>query len=105
VSILIDRLIGLVTFVVLGLACGPARAQRLQHVLRGRRARLARIVDDTGAALRQYGRDWRRTGLALLISVVIVGCAVGPIVLIAEAMAFSGPSPADYGLAAYLTEL
>jgi uncharacterized protein (TIRG00374 family) len=135
-SILIDRLIGLVAFVLLGLAAmlmrpvgkGPLElsvlalsalfiallvllffyghviAQMLQRLLHGRSARLAQIVDDTGAALRQYARDWRSTGLAMLLSVAIVGCAVGPIVLIAEAMPFTGPhfgSPtaADYGIA------
>jgi len=135
-SILIDRLIGLVAFVLLGLAAmltrpigrgplellvlglsalfivllvllffyGHVMAQRLQHLLHGRSARLAQIVDDTGAALRQYARDWRGTGLAMLLSVVIVGCAVGPIVLIAEAMPFASPnfvspSAADYGIA------
>lgn len=130
-SIMIDRLIGLVAFVLLGLAAmltrpigrgplefsafgfsalfiallvllffyGHVMAQGLQCLLRGRSARLAQIVEDTGAALRQYARDWRSTGLAMLLSVVIVGCAVGPIVLIAEAMPFAGPSPADYGIA------
>jgi uncharacterized protein (TIRG00374 family) len=135
-SILIDRLIGLVAFVLLGLAAtltrpidkGPLEfsvlalsalfiallvllffyghviAQGLQRLLHGRSARLAQIVDDTGAALRQYARDWRSIGLALLISVVIVGCAVGPIVLIAEAMSFAGPNFAsptavDYSIA------
>jgi uncharacterized protein (TIRG00374 family) len=130
-SILIDRLIGLVAFVLLGLAAmltrpigkGPLEfsvlalsalfiallvllffyghviAQGLQHLLHGRSARLTQIVDDTGAALRQYARDWRSTGLAMLISVVIVGCAVGPIVLIAEAMSFTGPTAVDYGIA------
>jgi len=130
-SILIDRLIGLVAFVLVGLTAmltrplgrgplefsvlaismlfiallvllffyGHVMARALQRLLRGRSARLAQIVDDTGTALQQYGRDWRRTGLAILISVVIVGCAVGPIVLIAEAMPFAGPSAADYGIA------
>jgi len=130
-SILIDRLIGLVAFVLLGVAAmltrpvgrgplelsalglsalfiallvllffyGHVMAQGLQSLLRGRSARLARIVDDTGAALRQYGRDWRSTGLAMLLSVVIIACAVGPIVLIGEAMPFAGPSAADYGIA------
>lgn len=135
-SIMIDRLIGLVAFVLLGLAAmltrpigrgplefsvlglsalfiallvllffyGHVMAQGLQRLLHGRSARLARIVDDTGAALRQYARDWRRTGLAMLLSIVIVACAVGPIVLIGEAMPFAvpdfiGPSAADYGIA------
>ena len=135
-SILIDRLIGLVAFVLLGLAAmltrpigrgplelsvlalsalfiallvllffyGHVMAQALQRLLRGRSARLAQVVDDTGGALRQYVQDWRSTGLAMLLSVVIVGFAVGPIVLIAEAMPFAGPnfvgpSAADYGIA------
>lgn len=133
-SIMVDRLIGLVAFVVLGLAAmltrpgvgtsaGPLElalvalsvlfiaalvvvflyghrvAQGLQRLLSGRSARLAQIIDDTGVALRQYGRDPRRMGLALLLSVVIVGFAVGPIVLIAEAMPFTGPSALDYGIA------
>jgi uncharacterized protein (TIRG00374 family) len=135
-SILIDRLIGLVAFVLLGLAAmltrpigrGPLEfsvlavsvtfiallvllffyghiiAQALQRLLRGRSARLARAIDDTGDALRQYVRDGRRVALALMLSVVIVGCAVGPIVMIAEAMPFAGhdfvsPSAVDYGIA------
>jgi uncharacterized protein (TIRG00374 family) len=136
-SILIDRLIGLIAFVLLGLTAmltrpvgtsplelsvlalsalfiallvllffyGHVIAQALHRLLRGRSARLAQIIEDTGAALRQYARDWRSTGLAMLLSVVIVGCAVGPIVLIAEAMPVGGPdfvSPGavDYGIAA-----
>src|SRR5262249_46741167 len=132
-SILIDRLIGLVAFVLLGLTAmltrpigrGPLEfsvlglsalfiallvllffyghiiAQGLQHLLRGRSARLAQVVDDTAVALRQYARDWRSTGLAMLLSVAIVACAVGPIVLIAGVMPFAGPdfvgpSAADY---------
>jgi uncharacterized protein (TIRG00374 family) len=135
-SILIDRLIGLLAFVLLGLAAmltrpigkgtlelsvlvlssffiallvlvffyGHVIAQMLPRLLHGRSAQLAQIVDHTVAALRQYARDWRSTGLAMLLSVVIVGCAVGPIVLIAEAMPFAGPnfiSPTavDYGTA------
>lgn len=135
-SIMIDRLIGLVAFVLLGLVAmltrptgrgplelsalglsllfiallvllffnGPIVAQGLQRLLRGRSARLARVVDDIGMALRQYARDWRGTGLAMLLSMVIVAGAVGPIVLIAEAMPFAGPhfvgpSAADYGIA------
>jgi glycosyltransferase 2 family protein len=130
-SILIDRLIGLVAFVLLGLAAmltrpmggGPLElsvlalsalfiallvllffyghviAQMLQRLLHGRSARLAQIVDDTGAALRQYTRDWRSTGLAMLLSMMIVGCAVGPSVLIAQVMPFTGPSAVEYGIA------
>ena len=130
-SILIDRLIGLVAFVLLGLAAlltrpmgrGPLEfsalafsvlflallvlvflhghviARGLRRLLRGRSTRLAQIIDDTGAALRQYARDWRGTGLAMLLSVVIVGGAVGPIILIAEAMPFTGPAAVDYGIA------
>lgn len=133
-SIMVDRLIGLVAFVLLGLGAMLTRpsngasagalelalialsvafiaalvvvflyghhvAQALQRLLSGRSARLAQIIEDTGAALRQYGRDPRRMGLALLLSVVIVGFAVAPIVLIAQAMPFAGPSPLDYGIA------
>ncbi|HEY3919002.1 MAG TPA: lysylphosphatidylglycerol synthase transmembrane domain-containing protein [Stellaceae bacterium] len=130
-SILIDRLVGLVAFVLLGLAAmltrpntaGPLElaiaalsalfiaalvalfvyghriAGMLQRLLSGRSARLTQIVDDTGAALRQYARDWRSTGLAFLLSIIIVALATGPIVLIAEAMPFAGPSALDYGIA------
>ncbi len=131
-SIAIDRLIGLVAFVLLGLIAVLARpnasstvlalsigalsalflaalvvlflhghriARVLQRLLSGRSARLAQIVDDLGTALRQYGRDWRSVGLALLISVAIVALAVGPIILIAEAMPFEGLSALDYGVA------
>jgi uncharacterized protein (TIRG00374 family) len=130
-SILIDRLVGLVAFVLLGVAAmllrpvgsaaltltvvalsalfiaalvilflhGHRIAGALQRLLSGRSARLARIVDDTGEALRQYARGWRSTGLALLLSIAIVGFAVGPIVLIADAMPFAGPSALDYGIA------
>jgi uncharacterized protein (TIRG00374 family) len=130
-SILIDRLIGLVAFVLLGVAAvllrpvgataltlavvalstlfllalvilflhGHRVARALQRLLSGRSAKLARIVDDTGTALRQYAHDWRRTGLALLLSMIIVGFAVGPIVLIGDAMQFAGPSSLDYGIA------
>jgi uncharacterized membrane protein YbhN (UPF0104 family) len=84
---------------VLSFFFGHVIAQGLQRLLRGRSARLAQIVDDVGAALRQYARDWRSAGLAMLLSVVIVGGTVGPIMLIAEAMPFAGPSAADYGIA------
>jgi len=130
-SILMDRLIGLIAFVLLGLAAmltrpigerplefsvltlsvlfiallvllffyGHVIAQGRERLLRGRSPRLAQIVDDIGAALRQYARDWRCAGLAMLLSIVIVGGAGGPIILIAEAMPFAGPSAADYGIA------
>lgn len=131
-SILIDRLIGFVAFVLVGLGAMLSRpgtvaspyefaiitlslafiaalvasflyghriALGLQRLLSGRSTRLAQIVEDTGAALRQYARDPRSVGLALLLSVVIVGFAVLPIVVIAEAMPFSGPSALDYGIA------
>ncbi len=130
-SILIDRLIGLVAFVLLGLAAvfmrpvaaGPLElaaigvslafiallvllffyghmiADGLQRLLSGRSPRLAQIVEDTGTALRQYARDWRSTGLAMLLSVAIVGLALAPLVLIAEAMPFTGPSAGDYAIA------
>jgi uncharacterized protein (TIRG00374 family) len=132
-SILIDRLIGLVVFVLLGLGAmltrpgtssaspyelavivlslsfiaalvvlffyGHRVAQALQGLLSGRSARLAQVAEDTGAALRQYARDPRSIILALLLWVVIVGFAVVPIVVIAEAMPFVGPSALDYGIA------
>jgi glycosyltransferase 2 family protein len=131
-SIAIDRLIGLVAFVLLGLLAMLARpaansfalvltvaafsalflatlvalflfghriAQFLQRLLSGRSARLAQVIDDLGAALRQYARDWRSVALALLISAAIVVLAVGPIVLIAGAMRFGGLSALDYGIA------
>jgi uncharacterized protein (TIRG00374 family) len=129
-SIFIDRLIGLVAFVLLSLAAvltrpigtGPIEvsiiavslgfiavlvllfrrghvvAERLQRLLSGRNARLARLVDDIGTALRQYMRDWRSACLAMLLSLVIAGLAVAPIVLIADAMAF-GLSSGDYAIA------
>ncbi len=131
-SIMVDRLIGLVAFVLVGLVAVIARpgmrlgvlefsiialsalfvaalvvvylfghriGQLLQRLLSGRSMRLAQIIDDTGAALRQYARDWRSVGLALLLSVAIVALAVGPIVLIAEAMEFGGLSVLEYGIA------
>jgi uncharacterized protein (TIRG00374 family) len=131
-SIFIDRLIGLVAFVFVGLIAvlalpnagsaelapaievvsilfmaaltalflfGQPIGKFLRHVLSGRSARLATIVDDLGIALRQYARDWRGTGLAWLLSVAIVILAVAPIVLIAEAMPFGVLSVLDYGIA------
>ncbi len=135
-SILIDRLIGLVAFVLLGLAAmltrpigrGPLEFSVLAlsalfiallvllffygHVMAQVLQRLAaRAQCAARADRRRYRRgapaicaDWRSTGLAMLLSVVIVGFAVGPIVLIAEAMPFAGPnfigpSTADYGIA------
>ena len=130
-SILIDRLIGLVAFVLLGAAAlllrptgaapvtltllglsllfiatlialffhGHRIAEALQRLLRGRSARLTRILDDTGEALRQYARDWKSTGAALLLSAAIVAFAVGPIALIGTAMPFEGPSALDYATA------
>jgi uncharacterized protein (TIRG00374 family) len=131
-SILIDRLLGLIAFVLIGLFAlltrpalegrlfvaaliavsalfilllailflfGDRLARTLQRLTARRSTRLTRIVGDTGMALRQYGKDWRSTGLALLLSAVIVGLAVGPIVLIATAMPFTGPSAIDYGIA------
>jgi len=131
-SILIDRLLGLVAFVLIGLAAMLARpattdtalelaivalsatfiaalavvfrfghriAQSLRWAMSGRNARLVQVIDDTGVALRQYAHDWRSTGLALLLSAAIVALAVGPIVLIAEAMPLAGPSALDYGIA------
>jgi uncharacterized membrane protein YbhN (UPF0104 family) len=78
---------------------GHVMAQGVQRLMRERSARLAQIIDDAGAALRQYALDWRSIGFAMLLSIAIVGGAVGPIVLIAKAMPFAGPSAADYGIA------
>jgi uncharacterized membrane protein YbhN (UPF0104 family) len=128
-SILIDRLLGLIAFVLIGLFAlltrpalegrlfvavlivvsalfivllavlflfGDRLSRTLQRLTARRSTRLTRIVGDTGMALRQYGKDWRSTGLALLLSAVIVVLAVGPIVLIATAMPFTGQQPADH---------
>ena len=131
-SILIDRLLGLIAFVIIGLFAlltrpalegrlfvaalivvstlfiillavlflfGDRLSRTLQRLTARRSTTLTRIVGDTGAALRQYGKDWRSTGLALLLSAVIVALAVGPLMLIAVAMPFPGPSAVDYGIA------
>lgn len=131
-SIFIDRLVGFVAFILVGLVallarptaaprpvevlvvalsilfiaalvlsvlCGPRLGQLTQRLTAGRRTRLAQIIDDTGSALRQYVRDWRSLGLALLISIVVVALAVGPIVLIAEAAALGGISKLNYAIA------
>lgn len=131
-SIIIDRLVGLVAFVLIGLVAviarpnarhgvleasiitfsalfaaalvalylvGPGLARLARRLLSGRSSRLAQIIDDTGAALDQYARDWRSLSLASLLSVVIVGLAVMPIILIAAAMALPGLALLDYGIA------
>jgi glycosyltransferase 2 family protein len=131
-SIIIDRLVGLAAFVLLGAVAviarpgardgildasivtlsvlfaatllalylvGPGLGRLSRRLLAGRSARLVQIIDDTGAALRQYVRDWPSLALALLLSIVIVGLAVTPIVLIAVATGFPGLSLLDYGIA------
>lgn len=131
-SIFIDRLIGLIAFVLVGLIAvlllpsagsaalrpslavlsalfmaafaavvlfGQPTGRFLRRALSGWSLRLATIVVDLGAALRQYARDWRSTGLALLISVALAALAVAPIVLIAEAMQIGTLSLLGYGIA------
>lgn len=130
-SILVDRLLGLVAVVLLGLGAillrpigtgpfeltaialsvgfiallvllffyGHVIAQGLRRLLFGRSMRLAQMVEDIGTALREYARDWRSTGAALLLSVLIMSLTVAPIVLVAEAVPFAGPSAADYAIA------
>lgn len=131
-SILIDRLLGLITFVILGLFAlmsqpaidggvvehllmiasalfivllavlffyGDRLAALLNRLTAGHGTRLGQIVGDTGQALRQYGKDGRSMAIVALLSIMIVACAVGPIVLIAEAMPFSGPSTIAYATA------
>jgi glycosyltransferase 2 family protein len=131
-SIIIDRLVGLVVFVLLGAIAvvarpgarhgildasilalsvlfgaallalyrvGPGLGRLARRLSAGRSARLVQIIDDTGAALHQYMRDGRSLALALLLSIVIVGLAVAPIVLIAAAIGFPGLGLLDYGIA------
>lgn len=131
-SILIDRLIGLVAFVLSGLVAilvrpgkingaldlsivvftallaaglaalfffGQPIANLLHRLFAGRHDDLAKIVADMGAALHQYLRDARRVGLCLLVSLVIVALAVGPVILIAAAMRLGGLSALDYAIA------
>ncbi|MGO8869739.1 MAG: lysylphosphatidylglycerol synthase transmembrane domain-containing protein [Alphaproteobacteria bacterium] len=131
-SIFIDRLIGLIAFVLVGLVAvlllpstgsaalrpsiaalsalfmaalaavvlfGQPMGRLLRHALSGWSLRLLTIIDDLGAALRQYARDWRSTGLALLISVALAVLAVAPIVLIAEAMQIGTLSLLGYAVA------
>ncbi len=131
-SILIDRLIGLIAFVLVGLVAvlllpstgsaalapliavlsalflaglaavvlfGQPMGRFLRRALSGWSLRLLTIIDDLGAALRQYAHDWRRTGLALVISVAIAVLSVAPIVLIAEAMQIGTLSLLGYAVA------
>jgi uncharacterized membrane protein YbhN (UPF0104 family) len=131
-SLIIDRLIGFIAYISLGLAAllalpstqaiGLERAiislsvlvvaaliaffffghpiERFLHrILPARAAHLGTIVEEVGMALRQYARDWRSIGLALLISITMMALTVASIVLIAEAMHFGKLSVLEYGVA------
>lgn len=131
-SIFIDRLIGLIAFVLLGVVAvllrpgktnatlelsivvltalfvaglvalfffGQPIANLLHRLFAGRWDNLAKIVADMGTALHQYSRDGRRVGLCLLVSIVIVALAVGPVILIAGAMQLGGLTALDYAIA------
>lgn len=131
-SIFIDRLIGLVAFILFGVAAALSRpwasygpleygmfglavlfltalvvlfafghriAMLINRAFAGRSHRLAQIVDDGGAALRQYSRQWPSVLLALSVSLVIVFLIAVGIVLVAGATQFGGLSMVEYGIA------
>jgi uncharacterized protein (TIRG00374 family) len=131
-SIFIDRLIGLVAFVLVGVVAilvrpgktngtlelsilvfttlfvaglamlfffGQPISVLLHRLFAGRQDNLAKIVADMGVALHQYLRDGRRVGLCLLVSLVIVALAIGPVILIAGAMQLGGLSALDAAIA------
>ncbi len=78
---------------------GHRVAQLLNRVLAGRSRHLPRIIDDAGAALHEYARQWRSTVLALAISMVVVFLVAFAIVAIAEATQFGGLNTVEYGIA------
>ena len=78
---------------------GHRIAQLINLVFAGRSHRLARIVDDAGAALHQYSHQWRSMLLALAVSLMIVVFAATGIVLIAAATQFGGLSAVEYAIA------
>lgn len=78
---------------------GHRIAQLINLVFAGRSHRLAQIIDDAGAALHQYSRQWRSMVLAFGVSLVIVLLAALSIVLIAAATPFGGLSAVEYGIA------
>ncbi len=78
---------------------GHPLAQLINRVFAGRSHHVAKIIDDAGAALHQYSRQWRSMLLALGVSLVIVLLAALGIVLIAAATQFGGLSAVEYGIA------
>jgi uncharacterized protein (TIRG00374 family) len=91
-------LLFLIAIVVLFLF-GHRIAQLINLAFANRSHRLAAIVDDAGAALHQYARQWRSIVVCLAISLVIVLLVAISIVIIAAAMEFGGLSPIEYGIA------
>jgi glycosyltransferase 2 family protein len=125
-SILADRFIGFVGFLLVGIAAVAARpfvpaiglaitgaaasvaaaalvaafcSPAAAAALRRRLPRLAHLIADAEAAARQYARAWRSAALALALSLAIVVLGVTPVVMLAVAMGVPGISPFDYGTA------
>jgi len=78
---------------------GHRIAQLINRVFAGRSHRLAAIVDDAGAALHQYAREWRSVLVCLAISLLIVLIIAVTVVAIAQASEFGGLTPVEYGIA------
>lgn len=78
---------------------GHPIAQRINPFFVGRSHRLVRIIDDGGAALREYSRQWRTVLLAFTISLALVLLTAAAIVIVTVAMQLGGLSMLEYGIA------
>ena len=78
---------------------GHRIAQLVNRLFTGRWHHLAAIIDDAGAALHQYSRQWPSMLLCLAISLVIVFLVALSIVIVASGMQLGGLSPVEYGIA------
>lgn len=78
---------------------GRSIAQRVNLLFVGRSHRIAQIIDDAGAALREYSRQWRTVLLAFTISLALVLLTAAGIIVITIAMHLGGLSMLEYGIA------
>jgi uncharacterized protein (TIRG00374 family) len=78
---------------------GHRIAQLVNRLFAGRSQKIAAIIDDAGAALHQYSRQWPSVLLCFAISLFVVLIIAVTVVVIADATEFGGLSAVEYGIA------
>lgn len=90
---------GFAVVAILMFSFGERIARWVNLLFRSRWFRLARIVEDAGAAFGLYSRTWRSLLAALAVSLVNVSLLASALVVIAVKMNLGGLSALEFGIA------